>query len=122
MFEPPLAEDGMFESLGLIGDGDEISAIRNVESCFGVTLDYSEASGWRTVGNVYSALEAALPVDLRAAPDNWTRFTQAISDETGIDPTNIGRDTSLLATGGCRRWRIILAIVVIGAVAAAILR
>ncbi|MDB5708596.1 MAG: hypothetical protein JWL96_666 [Sphingomonas bacterium] len=122
MFEPPLAEDGMFESLGLIGDGDEISAIRDVERCFGVTLDHSEASGWRTVGNVYSALEAALPADRRTAPDNWTRFTQAISDETGIDPTNIGRDTLLLATGGRRRWHIILAIVVIGAVAAAILR
>ena len=122
MFEPPLAEDGMFESLGLGGDGDEIYAICDVDRCFGVALDYGEARSWRTVGDVYSALETALPAELRNAPDNWTRFTQAISDETGIDPTKVGQETLLLMTGGRRPWRITLAIIVIGAVAAAILR
>lgn len=120
MFEPPLVEDGTFESLGLGGDGDEICATSDVERCFGVTLDYSEACRWRTVGNVCSALEAALPAGLRGAPDNWTRFTRAIAGETGIDPTKIGPQTLLLAPGGPRPWLIIPAIAAIGGLAAAI--
>jgi hypothetical protein len=120
MFEPPLVEDGTFESLGLGGDGDEICAISDVERCFGITLDYSDARRWRTVGDVYSTLEAALPASLRDAPDNWTRFTRAIAGETGVDPTKVGPQTLLLAPGGARPWRIMLAIAAIGVLAAAI--
>src|SRR6185369_14602394 len=87
-------------SLGLGGDGDEVDAIEEVERVFGVLLDYSEAASWRTVGDVYSALRSALPREEREADDLWPRFAQAISSETGIDPTRIGPATLLLAQGG----------------------
>lgn len=87
-------------SLGLGGDGDEIAAIEEVESTFGVTLDYSDAGNWSTVGDVHSALIRMLSAEEAAKPDVWARFTEAISRETGVDPTRIGPETELLLGGG----------------------
>lgn len=89
----------ILESLGLGGDGDEVAAIAEVEQAFGVLLDYSDAAGWLTVGDVYSALRSALSPEQREAEDLWPRFAQAISGETGVDPTRIGSATLLLAQG-----------------------
>ena len=86
-------------SLGLGGDGDEVDAIQEVERAFAVLLDDSEAASWRTVGDVYSALRSALPPEQREAEDVWPRFTQAISSETGADPTRIGPATLVLVQG-----------------------
>lgn len=61
MFKPRLNDRGMLESLGLVGDGEEISAIEEVERQFGVTLDHSRAATWRCVGDIHTTLLAALP-------------------------------------------------------------
>lgn len=82
-------------SVGLLGDGDEISAIEDVERAFGVTLDTSSAGQWWTVGHVYVALCKALPDD---APSDgrWDRFTAALASETGVDPKQLTVDSPLL--------------------------
>jgi len=84
-------------SLGLGGDGDEVDAIGDVERRFGVTLDYSQADGWRTVGDVFGALQQALPAETAQTSQTWPIFTQAISAETGVDPLLVTKDTLLLA-------------------------
>ena len=110
--EPP-------HSLGLGGDGDEIDAIEAVERCFGVKLDYADASTWRTTGDVFAALRRALPPEYPADGETWRRFAEAISAETGVDPTRVTADTLLLGKG-YPPWRLILAIVLIGLIAAAV--
>jgi len=92
-------------SLGLWGDGDEIAAIHDVERCFEVQLDYSEADNWVTAGNIFAALQRALPTEQAQASGTWTKFTESISAESGIDPTTVKPETLLLGT---RRfgWRL----------------
>ncbi|MBL8651720.1 MAG: hypothetical protein JNL35_15115 [Sphingopyxis sp.] len=80
------------ENLGLGGDGDEISAIQDVEDEFGVRLDYSCANTWSTVGDVYTALLAQLSPEEAAQADVWDRFSKAIGRETGISPSTIRAD------------------------------
>ncbi|MEO6216416.1 MAG: hypothetical protein ABIO86_10325 [Sphingomonas sp.] len=105
----------ILESLGLGGDGDEISAIEEVEQAFGVLLDVSDAGSWRTVGDVYSALLSALPPEHRESEDVWPRFAQAISGETGVDPTGIGPATVLLSLGGgCTVWLAFFLLIAVG--------
>lgn len=84
------------QSLGLGGDGDEIAAIADVEHRFEVRLDYSDAQRWTTVGDVYAALQRALPAEQAAAVDTWARFAEAISVETGVDPACVQPETLLL--------------------------
>ena len=102
---PPRAAkaSGMSERLpnrGLGGDGDEIGAITHVEQAFGVTLDYSDAGNWSTVGDVYAALLRELSAEEAARPDVWERFAKAISYEIGINPANVGLETGMLAEDG----------------------
>ena len=106
----------ILESLGLGGDGDEVDAIEAVEKAFGVLLDISGAAGWSTVGHVYSALLSALPPEQRESEDVWPRFAQAISGETGVDPTRIGPATVLLCQGGGGTvWPAFVLLIAIGA-------
>jgi len=94
-------------SLGLAGDGDEIAAISEVEQCFGVQLDYSDAGRWLTVGDVFRALRRALPLEYGASDDAWLRFRDAISREAGVEPSKVTAETLLL--GGSRfDWRLAL--------------
>ena len=88
--EPPL------QSLGLGGDGDEIYAIEEVETCFGIKLDKRDAVHWRTVGDVFTSLQNALPPERRNDPEVWRQFTEAISSETGVDPRQVQPETELL--------------------------
>jgi hypothetical protein len=83
-------------SLGLGGDGDEIAAIAEVEHRLEVRLDYSDARSWTTVGDVYAALQRALPAERAAALDTWARFADAIFMETGVDPSRVQPETLLL--------------------------
>lgn len=83
--------------LELIGDGDEIDAIGDVELAFGIELDCTDADEWVTVGGVYDSLRAALREDQRAAPDLWPHFAKAIGFESGVDPDRIVPATKLLA-------------------------
>lgn len=92
----PIAENHPPHSLGLGGDGDEIAAIKEVERCFGVRLDYSDAQSWTTAGDVFAALQRELPAERAAAHDKWVRYAGAISSETGVDPSRVRHETLLL--------------------------
>ena len=90
-------------SVGLAGDGDEISAITDVEHAFGVKLDYSDAPHWRTAGDVFNSVKRALPSDERTGADLWEKFATALSAETGVDPQSITPESPLLLSS--HPWR-----------------
>jgi hypothetical protein len=97
--------------VGLGGDGDEIDAIRRVEARFGVKLDVSDASTWKTAGDVYQALRRALPADEADRPEAWTRFAKALAEESA-DPESIERGSLLFgAAAGATRTALLTAIV-----------
>ena len=112
---PPLA------SLGLGGDGDEISSIRDVERAFGVVLDYDDAPTWVAAGDVFESVRRALPPSARDDFAVWPRFAEAIARETGVDPARVGPETALLAPAS-RRWIALAAVVAVGAVVAVLTR
>lgn len=82
--------------IGLAGDGDEIAAIENVESEFGISLDDQDAPSWFTAGDVFTSLLRALPPDAADDQATWRRFAEALAVETGIDPYLITKDSRLL--------------------------
>ena len=108
-------------SLGLGGDGDEVAAIRKVEKCFGVRLDYSDSQSWTTAGDVFVALQRALPAERAAARDTWARYAGAISSETGVDPSRVTHATLLLGQHRFDR-RIVLAIAILIGLTLAVIR
>jgi hypothetical protein len=85
------------ESIGLGGDGDEVDAILAVERHFGVSLDYEDAPGWVTAGDVFASLRKALPPDQQSRSDLWPRFATIICEETGANASLVGPHTLLLA-------------------------
>jgi hypothetical protein len=85
------------QSVGLGGDGDEIAAIRDVEEAFGVALDYADAPGWSTAGNVYASRCNALPAEDAQNLDVWERFATALTLGTGVDPKCIEPGSPLLS-------------------------
>jgi len=88
-------------SVGLGGDGDEIVAIDDVERAFGVKLDKAHAAQWHTAGDVFASLCQALPAD-SGDDDLWSRFTQVLTDQTGVDPKVIQKESPLLSQS--RLW------------------
>ena len=104
-------------SVGLGGDGDEVAAIQEVERTFGVELDPTDAPKWVTAGDVFSSLLEKLPPDERAQPKRWVRFAEAITRETGVDPTTISPASPLLSTTRVPYWVIGVAIALIFALA-----
>lgn len=116
-----IAENNPPISLGLGGDGDEIAAISEVEHRFGVRLDYSNSQSWRTVGDVFAALQQALPADRAEGGDTWRPFTEAISFETGVDPSRVTQETLLLGQHRFDRRSLLVVAVLIG-VAFAVVR
>lgn len=116
-----IADNHPPRSLGLGGDGDEIAAIKEVERCFGVLLDYSDSQSWTTAGDVFAALQRALPAERAAAYDTWARFAEAISSETGVDPSQVTHETLLLGQHRFER-RILLAIAIVVGLTLAIVR
>ena len=96
-FERMSADQGQpLKTIGLGGDGDEVDAIQAVERHFAVTLDYGDAPGWRTAGDVFRSLLTALPSDQRDRKDLWPTFATIMCNETGADPSRVGPDTLLL--------------------------
>ena len=87
------------KSVGLDGDGDEIAAIQDVERTFGVKLDYDDAPGWFTAGDVFRSLQKALPREDLSNSDLWSRFAVALCDQTGVNPNDIGPESPLLLPG-----------------------
>ena len=92
------------KTVGLGGDGDEISAISRVERAFGVKLDYADAPRWRTAGDLFASLCNALPVEQQGRSDLWERFARALSVETGVDPETIKAESPLLADSLMHRF------------------
>lgn len=90
------------KSVGLGGDGDEIFAIDDVERAFGVKLDKADAPHWHTAGDVFTSLLKVLPVNLRDDGGLWARFTEVLTDQTGVDPKTIEKDSPLLSQS--RLW------------------
>ncbi|QOV96352.1 hypothetical protein [Novosphingobium sp. ES2-1] len=88
-------------SVGLGGDGDEIVAIDDVERAFGVKLDKTHAAQWYTAGDLFASLCQALPAD-HADNDLWSRFTKVLTDQTGVDPQAIQKESPLLSQS--RLW------------------
>ena len=57
--------------LAFWGDGDEIAAIEEVEERFGVKLDTSTAASWLRFGDVFAALQRALPPNEEQTAETW---------------------------------------------------
>lgn len=83
-------------NVGLGGDGDEVAAIEDVEEEFGVTLDDRDAPQWLTAGDVFASLLKVLPSNASTDPATWERFAEALSGQTGIDPSLITKSSPLL--------------------------
>ncbi|GAC1411613.1 MAG: hypothetical protein NVSMB69_13980 [Novosphingobium sp.] len=109
-----IAENHPPRSLGFGGDGDEIAAIKEVERCFGVRLDYSDSQSWTTTGDVFAALQKTLPAERTAVDDTWARFVKAISSETGVDPSRVTRQTLLLGQHRFDRRVLLVVAILIG--------
>ena len=103
LFGYPLAvAENPSRSVGLSGDGDEIAAIADVERTFGVKLDYADAQGWLTAGDVFTSLQRVLPAEELSKPDLWDRFAFALCEQTGVNPDDIDRHSPLLSAS--RFW------------------
>ena len=107
-------------SLGLWGDGDEVAAIRDVERRFDVQLDYSDARNWVTVGDVFTALQRALPAEEAKGAGTWLVFAEAISAETGVNPTKVSPQTVLLGAKHFS-WRVSVAVAVVAGLVLALI-
>lgn len=86
----------MLNHLNLVGDGDEVDAVRSVEREFDVTMDILSTPNWQTVGDLYAALERALPEYLVKQPSTWKRVCWALARESDDDPAQISPATRLL--------------------------
>jgi hypothetical protein len=86
----------MLEHLNLLGDGDEVDAIEEVEREFGVRIDTGDAPNWVRVGDVYASLQRALPDYLRRRPSTWPRFCWALCQVTCDDPALVDEATAML--------------------------
>ena len=83
------------KSVGLGGDGDEIVAIDDIERAFSVKLNKTDAAQWHTAGDVFVSLCKALPSDIRDDDGLWSRFAEILTDQTGVDPKAIEKDSPL---------------------------
>ena len=95
--------DSDAKSVGLAGDGDEISAIYDVEKEFGIKFDYEDAPGRFTAGDVFESLRTKLAGSELPERQIWERFTTALSQETGVDPKSLSRESPLILEG--HPWR-----------------
>lgn len=82
-------------TLGLNSNSDEFAAIEEIEAEFGVTIDYADAPGWRTAGDLFRSLLAQLPAGYADDPEIWARFVQSLSQSTDTDPETITSATPL---------------------------
>jgi len=115
-------------TLGLDSNGDEFSAIEEIEAEFGVTIDYADAPQWRTAGDLFRSLLARLPAGQAHDPEIWDRFVRALAQIADTEPETITPETPLadevqawrgLDTLSAALWLLLIgmaAVVVLGAV------
>jgi hypothetical protein len=79
-------QEALIKTVGLVGDGDDLAALEEVEREFGVSLREEDAPHWRTAGDLFASLVRVLPADVAGDAATWTRFAQALCRENGTDP------------------------------------
>ncbi|TMM45849.1 hypothetical protein [Qipengyuania marisflavi] len=90
-------------SVGLAGDGDEISAIYDVENAFNIKFDYDYVRNWITAGDLFASLKKTLSDSELAEIGLWDRFAIALCQETGVDPKALKPESLLILEG--HSWR-----------------
>lgn len=90
-------------TLGLVSNSDEFAVIEELESEFGVTIDYADAPQWHTVGDLFAALLLQLPAGHANDPDIWERFIRVLSQTTDVDAETITRAMPL--ADEAQAWR-----------------
>lgn len=95
--------DVALATLGLASNSDEFAVIEEIESEFGVTIDYADAPQWRTVGDLFAALLARLPAGQANDPDTWDRFVGTLTTATDVDVETITPEMPL--ADEAQAWR-----------------
>lgn len=95
--------DNAVTSVGLAGDGDEISAIYDVQNAFNIKFDYDEAPNWITAGDLFASLKNKLSEKELSDRGLWDHFASALSQETGVDPKALSPESPLILDG--HPWR-----------------
>jgi hypothetical protein len=90
-------------TLGVASNSDEFAVIEELETEFGVTIDYADAPQWRTVSDLFAALRAQLPAGQANDPDIWDRFVGAVAQATDVDAETITPEMSL--ADEAQAWR-----------------
>ncbi len=91
-----LNQQQQLETIGFGGDGDQVDAFLALERHFGVDIDDTDCSAWRTAGDAFDALLKAMPSEQRLRRSNWSEFAAIMCEETGADAKKLGPDTLLL--------------------------
>lgn len=76
-------------TLGLASNSDEFAVIEELESEFGVTIDYAGAPQWHTVGDLFAALRVQFPAGQANDSDIWDRFVNVVAQATDVDAETI---------------------------------
>ena len=90
--------------LNLVGDGDEIDAVEEIEAEFSITLDTSDAGDWWTVADLFEAVKRALPAYDANQPSTWPRFCAALCEISCDDPAEITPGMLLIMPAGPSVW------------------
>ena len=83
--------------LGLLGDGDEVAALRHVEKEFGLRIYPGKTEHCFTCGDLFDVVVAAMPPSAPGDATIWERFCRALCLETGDRPDLVRRETILIA-------------------------
>jgi hypothetical protein len=82
--------------LGLLGDLDEVAALRHVEQEFGIGIYPTATEHCVTAGDLFDVVRAALPPSASDDVTIWERFCRALCHETGDRPDLVRRGTLLI--------------------------
>jgi hypothetical protein len=82
-------------TLSLWGDGDEIWAIEEAFEAVGLQVPVEDAPSWFTVGDLWTSAVRISPA-IAADTEHWNKFRIALSNETGVDWTEVEATTTLI--------------------------
>ena len=71
-------------NIGMVGDGDDVAAIEEIEKDFGVSFDRDGLERIRTLGDLFDILIGMRP-DLDR-DESWQRYTEASRSSAGRTP------------------------------------